>query len=112
MKKLLSFPPAMVFMLLEHCCGVQTVPENDIMGGVTQLMFSGLTGGIIPYFEYYEFFRDGVLVFEQLTPLGELSVRWIEGHVREIVDDYEGTRPIPDRQAPGHPPQEVHTDEP
>jgi segregation and condensation protein A len=59
-----------------------------------------------------ELFRDGVLVFEQLTPLGELSVRWIEGHVREIVDDYEGTRPIPDRHAPGHPPQEVHTDEP
>ncbi|MDR0719064.1 MAG: hypothetical protein LBF78_05460, partial [Treponema sp.] len=38
MKKLLGFPPAMVFMLLEHYHGVQVIPENDIMGAVTQLM--------------------------------------------------------------------------
>ena len=35
MKKLLGFPPAMVFMLLEHYYGVLTVPEKDIMGAVT-----------------------------------------------------------------------------
>ncbi|MBT3320353.1 MAG: hypothetical protein HN948_03955 [Clostridia bacterium] len=61
MKKLLGFPPAMVFMLLEHYCGVQTVPENDVMGNVTQLMLKYITGDTIPYFEYYEFFSGSML---------------------------------------------------
>jgi hypothetical protein len=62
MKKLLGFPPAMVFMLLEHYCGVELVPENDTMGAVTQLMLSYITGQKIPYLEYYEFFEKSVLI--------------------------------------------------
>ncbi|MDR2617580.1 MAG: hypothetical protein LBC62_01805 [Treponema sp.] len=62
MKKLLGFPPAMVFMLLEHYYGVQVIPENDIMGAVTQLMLAYTTGQQIPYLEYYEFFTDSVLI--------------------------------------------------
>jgi L-fucose isomerase-like protein len=62
MKKLLGFPPAMVFMLLDHYCGVQTVPENDCMGAVTQLMLGYVSGQTVPYLEYYEFFNDAVLV--------------------------------------------------
>jgi len=63
MKKLEGFPPAMVFMLLEHYCGVQTVPENDVMGAVTQLIMKNISGqDIIPYMEYYEFFEDSMLI--------------------------------------------------
>lgn len=62
MKKLLGFPPAMVFMLLEHYCGVLTVPENDIMGAVTQLAMKYLTEQIVPYLEYYEFFEESMLI--------------------------------------------------
>ncbi len=62
MKKLCGFPPAMVFMLLEHYYGVQTIPENDIMGGVTQLMMGYATGQIVPYLEYYEFFDESMLI--------------------------------------------------
>ena len=62
MKKLLGFPPAMVFMLLEHYYGVLTVPENDVMGAVTQLIMKHLTGQIVPYLEYYEFFEDSMLI--------------------------------------------------
>ena len=62
MKKLLGFPPAMVFMLLERNCGVLTVPENDVMGAVTQLIANGLTGDIVPYLEYYEFFEQSMLI--------------------------------------------------
>ncbi len=51
MKKIEGFPPAMVFMLLEHYCNVLTVPENDVMGAVTQLItvppLSSISG-IIP----------------------------------------------------------------
>lgn len=61
MKKLLGFPPAMVFMLLEHYCGVQTIPENDVIGNVTQLMLKYITGDTIPYLEYYEFFNKSML---------------------------------------------------
>ena len=61
MKKLLGFAPAMVFMLLEHYCAVQTVPENDVPGCVTQLMLKYITGETIPYFEYYEFFKNSML---------------------------------------------------
>ena len=62
MKKLLGFPPAMVFMLLEHYCGVLTVPENDVMGAVTQLIMKYLSGQIVPYLEYYEFFENSMLI--------------------------------------------------
>ena len=62
MKKLLGFPPAMVFMLLEHYWGVLTVPENDVMGAVTQLIMKYLTGQTVPYLEYYEFFEDSMLI--------------------------------------------------
>lgn len=61
MKKLLGFPPAMIFMLLNHFYGVQVIPENDVMGAVTQLMLSYLTGTTVPYLEYYEFFKDSLL---------------------------------------------------
>ncbi len=62
MKKLEGFPPAMVFMLLEHYCGVQTVPENDVMGAVTQLIMKYISGQTVPYLEYYEFFENSMLI--------------------------------------------------
>ncbi len=62
MKKLAGFPPAMVFMLLAEELGVCTIPENDALGSVTQLMVHFLTGQIAPYFEFYEFFEDRLLV--------------------------------------------------
>lgn len=62
MKKLEGFPPAMVFMLLEHLYNVLTVPENDVMGAVTQLVMKNITGQTVPYLEYYEFFEDSMLI--------------------------------------------------
>ena len=62
MKKLLQFPPAMIFMLLADELGVCTIPENDVLGAVTQLVTRALTGQASAYLEFYEFFSDGVLV--------------------------------------------------
>jgi len=62
MKKLEGFPPAMVFMLLEHYCNILTVPENDVMGAVTQLIMKYITGQTVPYLEYYEFFEKSMLI--------------------------------------------------
>lgn len=62
MKKLLGFPPAMVFMLLEQYYDVLTVPENDVMGAATQLIAKALTGQTAPYLEYYEFFETSMLI--------------------------------------------------
>jgi len=48
-----------------------------------------------------ELFREGVVAFEQVTPLGELSVRWTgddEGDI-DIVDEYDESLP-PTDQAP------------
>ncbi len=59
-KKLLGFPPAPVFTLLAED-GVCTIPENDCLGNVTQVMIKKLTGQIGAYLEFYEFFTDGVL---------------------------------------------------
>ena len=61
MKKLLGFPPAPVFMLLSDEDGLCTVPENDCLGGVTQLIVKALTGQCAYYLEFYEFFADRVL---------------------------------------------------
>ncbi len=62
MKKLEGFPPAMVFMLLEHYCNILTVPENDVMGAVTQLILKYISGQTVPYLEYYEFFENSMLI--------------------------------------------------
>lgn len=62
MKRLLDFPPAMVFMLLDYYCNVLTIPENDIMGAVTQLIMKFITGQTVPYLEYYEFFEKSMLI--------------------------------------------------
>lgn len=62
MKKLLGFPPAMIFMLLEYYCGILTTPENDITGSITQLIMHYLSGQTVAYLEYYEFFEDSMLI--------------------------------------------------
>ena len=61
MKKLLGFPPAPIFMLLADEAGFCTVPENDSLGSVTQLIVKYLTGQCAFYLEFYEFFEDRVL---------------------------------------------------
>ena len=61
MKKLLGFPPAPIFMLLSDEAKLCTVPENDSLGNVTQLMVKYLTGQCAFYLEFYEFFEDRVL---------------------------------------------------
>ena len=61
MKKLEGFPPAMVFILLEHYYHVLTTPENDVMGCVTQLIMKYLSGQTVPYLEYYEFFENSII---------------------------------------------------
>lgn len=60
MKKLCGFPPAPIFMLLSED-GYTTVPENDSLGAVTQLMMNRLTGQLGGYLEFYEFFDNSVL---------------------------------------------------
>jgi L-fucose isomerase-like protein len=60
MKQLCGFPPAPIFMLLAED-GYTTVPENDSLGAVTQLMMNRLTGQLAGYLEFYEFFDNSVL---------------------------------------------------
>jgi len=80
MKKLLGFPPAMVFMLLDSMYGVETIPENDVMGSVTQLILRFITGKTAAYMEYYEFFKNSMLIGvpdyipEEITD-GEIKVQ-------------------------------------
>lgn len=62
MKSLLKYPPAFVFMLLADEAGLCTIPENDVMGAVTQLIVKKLTGQCAAYFEFYEFFENSVLM--------------------------------------------------
>ncbi len=61
-KKLLQFPPAPVFMLLGDENDLCTIPENDTMGAVTQLMTRYVTGQIAAYLEFYEFLPNGMLM--------------------------------------------------
>ncbi|HBE42627.1 MAG TPA: hypothetical protein DDW27_15770 [Bacteroidales bacterium] len=62
MKKILNFPPAMIFMLLSDEMKLCTIPENDAMGSVTQLIVKHLTGQCAAYLEFYEFFEKSVLM--------------------------------------------------
>lgn len=81
MKKLLGFPPAMIFMLLEYYCGILSTPENDITGAVTQLILHYLSGQTVAYMEYYEFFEDSMLLgVPDFVPLavtdGDVTMRF------------------------------------
>ncbi len=62
MKKLLQVPPAVIFMLVGDELGLPTIPENDCLGAVTQLLVRALTDQAAPYFEFYEFLEDRLLV--------------------------------------------------
>lgn len=61
MKKLLGFPPAPIFMLLADEANLLTIPENDSLGSVTQMIVRELTGQAAPYLEFYEFFENSVI---------------------------------------------------
>lgn len=61
-KKLLGFTPAAAMMLLSDLGGLATVPENDSLGAVTQLIVRYLCGQAAPYMEFYEFMADRVLI--------------------------------------------------
>jgi segregation and condensation protein A len=45
-----------------------------------------------------ELFRDGAVAFEQLTPLGELTVRWTGGDEGEwaISDEFDEAADTPE----------------
>lgn len=62
MRRLLNVPPAMVFMLISDELGICTIPENDALGAVTELMIRYVTGQIAAYMEIYEFLEDSVLL--------------------------------------------------
>ena len=61
-----------------------------------------------------ELFLEGVVAFDQMTPLGELSIRWTgsEDAEVEITDEFDGTPPeagpdvAPDTTEPLHEPEE------
>ena len=61
-KKLLHFPPALPLLLLADKGGVASIPENDALGSVTQLIVRYLTGQVAAYLEIYEFMADRLLL--------------------------------------------------
>ncbi len=61
-KKLLNFAPAGAMTLLHDELDISSVPENDCLGAVTQLMVRLLTGQIGAYLEFYEFSQTGALM--------------------------------------------------
>jgi L-fucose isomerase-like protein len=61
-KKLWHFAPAGALVLLHENLDVCTIPENDTLGAVTQLMIRFLTGQVAAYLEFYEFLDDSVLM--------------------------------------------------
>ncbi|MGQ9573202.1 MAG: hypothetical protein ACUVV3_08475 [Dehalococcoidia bacterium] len=61
-KKLLKFTPGLVLSLLMDFDHLAAIPENDGLGAVTQLIVRYLTGQAGPYFEFYEFLPDRVLM--------------------------------------------------
>ncbi|MCJ7736998.1 MAG: hypothetical protein MUQ10_06740 [Anaerolineae bacterium] len=61
-KKLLHFPPALPLLLLADKGGVASIPENDGLGSVTQLIVRYLTGQVGAYLEFYEFFTNRLLM--------------------------------------------------
>ena len=55
-----------------------------------------------------ELFREGVVAFDQVTPLGELTVRWTGGDDAEIeiTDEFDGAQPEAELDATDEVPQD------
>jgi hypothetical protein len=88
-KKLLGFTPASALMLLSDLGGLATIPENDALGSVTQLIVRYLTEQAGAYFEFYEFFRDRLLMgVPDFVPAGV-----VDGPVRVRVTKFGDLAP-------------------
>lgn len=61
-KRLLKFAPAGALTLLHDELDISSVPENDSLGAVTQLIVRYLTGQVGAYLEFYEFLENGALM--------------------------------------------------
>ncbi|MCC7519835.1 MAG: hypothetical protein IT578_11715 [Verrucomicrobiae bacterium] len=61
-KKQLRFAPAGSLTLLHDEMDVCSIPENDSLGAVTQLIVKFLTGQAAAYLEFYEFLENGALM--------------------------------------------------
>jgi L-fucose isomerase-like protein len=61
-KKLWKFAPAGSFMMLHEALDICTIPENDTLGAVTQMMCHALTGQVSAYMEFYEFSLVSALI--------------------------------------------------
>jgi segregation and condensation protein A len=49
-----------------------------------------------------ELYRDGSVAFDQVTPLGELHIRWTgtaDGEVAVVAEEYDGAAPAQEGQA-------------
>jgi segregation and condensation protein A len=62
-----------------------------------------------------ELFREGAVAFDQVTPLGELTVRWTGDEVVDvddlITDEFDGAAPADDAPADDAPPAEETTED-
>ena len=75
--------------------------------GAGTLTFRALTADadrlttVARFLSLLELFRDGSIAFEQLTPLGELTIRWTgsEGE-HEISDEFDQQHPMEDGDEP------------
>ncbi len=59
-----------------------------------------------------ELFREGAVAFDQVTPLGELTVRWTGGELEEFeIDEFDGAVPEDEGAADDQPAPEQETDD-
>jgi segregation and condensation protein A len=60
-----------------------------------------------------ELFREGAVAFDQVTALGELTVRWTGGELEEFeIDEFDGAPAEPEEQpAEDHPGPEQENDD-
>ena len=58
----MGFAPAGALTLLHDEIDIPSVPENDSLGAVTQLMVRYLTDQVPAYLEFYEFLENGALL--------------------------------------------------
>ena len=59
-----------------------------------------------------ELFREGAVAFDQVTPLGELTVRWTGGELEEFeIDEFDGAVPEDEGAADDQPAPERENDD-
>ena len=86
-------------MVVDRLRRCRTVTFRALTGDAPDMLTT-----VCRFLALLELFREAAVAFDQLTPLGELTIRWTGADAGEldISDEFDESRAEPGRSRPAH----------